>query len=82
MFVGRCVCFCVCAKEGRLALGLSLLKSYTSGLFIWKGCCAGQTHTEKERRQKGEREGCFYCFRASFSINLSSRYVDSAQVLQ
>ncbi len=51
-----CVCVCVCVfvqRKGRFALGLSLLKSCTSGLVIWEGCCAGQTHTDRENEGGG-----------------------------
>lgn len=47
---------CVCVKGGGgLALGMSLLKSYTSGWIIWKGCNKRKTpmQTEKEDRRKG-----------------------------
>lgn len=64
-------------RRGRFALGLSLLKSYTSGLVIWKGCCTGQTNTDRERGKEEEEEGRFYRFRAHFSINLSLPCVDS-----
>jgi len=41
---------------GGVALTPSLLKSYTSGPVIWKGCCAGQTHTDGEKKSgKGAR---------------------------
>lgn len=50
---------------------------------IWAGYLEGMqhaanTHTERnrDRRVKGGKEGSFYCFRASFTMNLSSRYVD------
>lgn len=46
---------CVCERRGRFGLGLSLLKSHTSGLVIWKGCIAAQTHTEREREERKER---------------------------
>lgn len=45
-----CVCVCICAEEGGGALGLSLLKSYTSGLVIWEGCCVGQSHMHAHTR--------------------------------
>lgn len=43
-------------RRGRFALALSLLKSYTSGLVIWKGCCAGQTHTDREKERERRRD--------------------------
>lgn len=73
---------CVCERRwGALALDVSLLKSHTSGPVIWKGCNVQQTHTERNRecREEGGRErDFFYCFRASFTMNLSSLYVDLA----
>lgn len=52
---------------------------------IWAGYLEGMqraanTHTERKRdcREEGGKEESFYCFRASFTMNLSSRYVDLA----
>lgn len=77
MFVGRCVCFCVCAKEGEVC---PCSKPFEV-LHIWAGylermLCRANTYRQGER--EGKKEGCFYCFRASFSINLSLPCVDSA----
>ncbi len=52
-----CVSVCVSVfvqRKGGCALGLSLLKSYTSGLVIWKGCCTRQTHTDRKKERGGE----------------------------
>lgn len=53
MFVGRCVCFCVCAKEGEIGPWSKPFEV----LHIWavylKGCYAGQTHTDRDKREGG-----------------------------
>lgn len=67
------VCVCVSVyvqKKGGGAFALSLLKSNTSGLVIWKGCCAWQTH----RQYETERD--IFIVRGSLSINLSLPCVD------
>lgn len=85
MFVGRCGCACVCVfVKGGGGDACPRCEPFEVS-HIWAGYLEGMqraasTHTERKRdcREEGGKEESFYCFRASFTMNLSSRYVDLA----